>query len=341
MGKVIGFTFDLKSDAPLKAGDPVDANAEFDAPETVDAVRKAIESGGHTVVPIGNVRQLLARLPGLEVDAVFNICEGLCSRNREAQVPVILELFGVPYIGSDGLTMSLTLDKIMTKRVLMAEGIPTPRFIGINCLDDLIGLDHMRFPMIVKLRQEGSSKGLDDASVVHNRKELEKRAELLFERYKQSPLIIEEFIAGKEFTVPIIGNASALPLPAVQVEICNKLDLGEMIYTYERIFTSDLRYICPAQIEERFEKVLIDLAWRTYKAVGCLDFGRIDFRVDKDNNPYVLEINPLPSLSTEDVFELSPKAAGYGFNEIICKIIDVGLERLGIAVDTAASRCAI
>ena len=330
MGKVIGFTYDLKEDLPLKESDPVDGNAEFDAKETVDLIQSAIESAGHKVIPIGNVYNLLKMLPNLNVDFVFNICEGANFRNREAQVPVILETFNIPYIGADGLTMSLTLDKIMTKKVLNAEGIPTPKFLGIDKLDDLIDLDHMVFPMIVKLRQEGSSKGLDDSSVVHNRDELKKRTEFLWERYNKPPLVAEQFIAGSEFTVPIIGNDAPMYLPIVQVEICNKLDLGEMIYTFERISSPDLKYICPAKIDKSLEKKIIDLAWRTYKAVGCLDFGRVDFRVDKDNNPYVLEINPLPSLSLEDVFDISPNVAGYDFNKTINFIIDTGLKRLGL-----------
>lgn len=330
MSRIIGFTYDVRSDESLDDEKGLDYNAEFDAKETIDVIQSAIESGGHTVIPIGNVHSLLKQLPDLKVDVVFNICEGLHSRNREAQVPIILETYGIPYIGSDGLTMSLTLDKIMTKKVLIAEGIPTPRYIGIDTLDDLVDLDHMVFPMIVKLRQEGSSKGLDNTSVVHNHKELNKRAEYLWDRYAQSPLVVEQFIAGKELTVPIIGNDFPEPLPIVQVEICNTLDLGEMIYTFERINSPELRYVCPAKIDDQFAKKLIDLAWRTYKAVGCLDFGRVDFRVDSNNDPYVLEINPLPSLSIEDVFDLSPKAAGHDFNAAIQKIIDSGLKRLNL-----------
>ena len=325
----IGFTYDLKSDAPLCSHEPQDTNAEFDARETVDLIRKGIESGGYRVIPIGNVFNLLKAIPELDVDVIFNICEGLRYRNREAQVPIVLEMFDMPYIGSDGLTMSVTLDKAMTKKILLAQGIPTPRSMNIDSLDDVINLGRMSFPLIVKLRQEGSSMGLDNDSVVHTRKELERRVEYLWHQYNKRPMVVEQFIAGSEFTVPIIGNDAPVVLPTVQVEICNRLDLGEMIYTFERINSPELRYVCPAKITKRFERKLIDLAWRTYKAVGCLDFGRVDFRVDQDNNPYVLEINPLPSLSVEDVFDISPQAAGYDFSAVMRMIIDTGLKRLG------------
>jgi len=329
MSKIIGFTYDLKSDFPLKEGDPKDLNAEFDIEEVVNRIKLAIESYGHRVVLIGNVKKLLSMLPDLGVDIIFNICEGIGSRNREAQVPVILDTFGIPYIGSDGLTMSMALDKVMTKKILIGEGIPTPRYLGINNIDDIINLDHMGFPMIVKLRNEGTSKGLTDNSVVHNIEELKKQSEFLFDRYKNSALIIEKLISGSEFTVPIIGNSPIEVFLPVQCSIKGQLNLGEMIYTFERV-TSDLEYICPAQINKRLEKKLMDLALRTYKAVDCLDFGRVDFRVDQDGNPYVLEINPLPSLSVEDVFNISPKIAGYDFDKAVSKIVEAGLKRHGM-----------
>lgn len=332
MSKIIGFTYDLKSDLPIKEGDPPDLNAEFDSEMTRDLVKSAIEAAGHKVILIGNVKNLLKMLPDLKVDIIFNICEGLGSRNREAQVPIILEMYDIPYVGSDGLTMSLALDKILTKKVISTEGIPTPRYIGIDKLDDLVNLDHMRFPMIVKLRNEGTSKGLANESVVHSNKELEARAMYLFTRYNNPPLIAEELISGTEFTVPIIGNSHLEVLPLVQVSLNGKIDLGEMIYTFDRVSSDDtaLDYICPAKIDKQLEGKLIDLAVRTYRAVDCRDFGRVDFRVDRDSNPYVLEINPLPSLMSEDVFNLAPYVVGSDYNGAVKKIIDAALERYGL-----------
>ena len=142
--------------------------------------------------------------------------------------------------------------------------------------------------------------------------------------------IIEQFIAGSEFTVPIIGNDPEEVFPLVQISIKDKTDLEEMIYTFERVSSLDLKYVCPAKINKRLEKKLCDLALRTYRAVDCLDFGRVDFRVDKNNNPYVLEINPLPSLSVDDVFSLSPETVGCDFNKAVNKIIDAGLKRYNL-----------
>jgi len=327
MAKTIGFTYDLRTDLEIKEGEPVDLNAEFDTPETVNFIKAAVEAIGYKLVSIGNINNLLRMLPDLKTDIILNICEGFGSRNREAYVPILLEMLGIPYIGSDGLTMSIALDKIMTKKILIAEGIPTPRYIGIDKLDDLINLDHMKFPMIVKLRSEGTSKGMTDKSVVYNKKELEKQSEYMIDSYKNSPLIIEELISGTEFTVPLIGNDPVEVLPSVQVAIRDNVDLGDAIYTYEFVNLPGIQYLCPSKINKKLEDKLRTLALRTYKAVDCRDFGRVDFRVDKDNNPYVLEINPLPSLSDEDAFNLAPQAAGYDYNTALKKIIDAGLKR--------------
>jgi len=330
MAKTIGFTYDLRVASQLKRGDPIDLNAEFDSQRTVDFIKSAIEKTGYKVICIGGVNNLLKMLPNLKVDIIFNICEGTSSRNREAQVPILLELFGIPYIGSDGLTMSITLDKIIAKKVFIAEGIPTPRYTGIDSLDDLINLDHMKFPMIVKLRSEGASKGISDKSVVYNNKELETQIKYLFKTYRQSPLLIEELISGTEFTVPLIGNDPVEVLPAVQVAIRDNIDMGDSIYTFDFVDLPGLQYICPAKIDKGLENKLRDLALRTYKAVGCRDFGRVDFRVDRNNNPYVLEINPLPSLCDEDAYNIAPQVVGYDYNEAIKRIIDAGLKRYGL-----------
>lgn len=126
--KTVGLTYDLKTDYEFKEGDPEDANAEFDAPSTIDVIAKAIESCGFKVERIGNVTKLLEKMDHLDVDIVFNISEGVSGRNRESQVPILLEMIDKPFVGADALTLSLTLDKIMAKKIFIAEGIPTPVF---------------------------------------------------------------------------------------------------------------------------------------------------------------------------------------------------------------------
>jgi D-alanine-D-alanine ligase len=232
----------------------------------------------------------------------------------------------VPFVGADALTLSLTLDKIMAKKIFIAEGIPTPKFFEIKACDTLVNTDHFKFPLIVKPRFEGSSKGLSDASRVENMEELKKQVEYIISAYKQ-PALIEEFISGQEFTVAIIGNNPAQVLPIVQIKIDGRLKLNDKFYTFARITSDRLEYICPARINQRLKKKISELALKAYNAVECRDFGRVDFRVDNKGNPFVLEINPLPSLSTEDVFMVTAKEVGISYEEIIGKILNSALTR--------------
>lgn len=328
--KTVGLTYDLKTDYEFKAGDPPDANAEFDHPLTIGVIAKAIESQGFKTKKIGNVASLLEKIGDLGVDIVFNISEGMSGRNRESQVPVLLEMAGVPFVGSDALTLGLTLDKIMAKKVFVGEKISTPKFFEIKSVDSLPDTDHLKFPLIVKPRCEGSSKGLTENSRVENLEELRKQAEYVINNYKQSALV-EEFISGQEFTVAVIGNDPPEVMPIVQIKIDGKLQLKDRFYTFARITSDRLEYICPPRIPQELNKKISEMALRAYNAVECRDFGRVDFRVGADGTPYVLEINPLPSLSTADVFPVFAKQAGLTYEKVIGKIMESALKRYNLA----------
>ncbi|MBM3254628.1 MAG: ATP-grasp domain-containing protein [Candidatus Omnitrophica bacterium] len=325
---VVGLTYDLKEEYNFKKDDPPDANAEFDHRDTVESIKACLESAGHRVVKIGSVRNLIKRLNSLSVDIVFNIAEGACGRNRESEVPVILEMAGIPFVGSDGLTLAITLDKVISKKIFISENIPNPAYFEISDSFSLNGIKP-HFPLIVKPRFEGSSKGLNEKSVVRDLKSLKRQAMWINRVYRQSALV-ERFIEGSEFTVAVIGNENPQALPVVQIRIDRKTSMGALFYTFSRIHSNSLDYICPAQITKRFEDKLKEIAIRTYRAVECRDFGRIDIRVDKDNNPYVLEINPLPSLSREDVFMPIAKYLGISFEEMILKILKQAVDRYGL-----------
>lgn len=326
--KRVGLTYDLRTDYIFKPGDPPDINAEFDHPATVDAITTAIESGGHTVVKIGNVNSLLGNLDNLNVDIVFNLCEGMHGRNRESQVPMLLELKGIPFVGADALSLGITLDKVITKKILKVHNIPTPDYIEIRNPKNLNGLC-LNFPLIVKPRFEGSSKGLNDDSLVKDVEELRRQSKWIIENYKQ-PALVEEFIAGEEFTIGIIGNENPRALPVVQVEIEGSLSLDNLFYTFAMIHSDSVRYVCPAHVSKEIQKQLQDLAIATYQATECRDFGRVDIRLDGKGHPYVLEINPLPSLSLEDVFDVVAKFLGVGYNRVLLDILDVAIKRYNL-----------
>lgn len=326
--KRVGLTYDLRTDYIFKPGDPPDINAEFDHPGTIDVIADAIESGGHTIVKIGNVDDLLENLDGLNVDIVFNLCEGMHGRNRESQVPMLLELKGIPFVGADALALGITLDKIITKKILKAHNIPTPDYIEIRSLQNLNGLC-LNFPLIVKPRFEGSSKGLNDNSLVKDKTGLRRQSKWVIDKYKQSALV-EEFIAGEEFTIGIIGNENPRALPVVQVEIEGRLDLDNLFYTFAMIHSDGIGYVCPTPAPKRVQRGLQDLAIATYQATECRDFGRVDIRLDGKGRPYVLEINPLPSLSTEDVFGVVANYLGVGYNRIVLDVLDAAIKRYNL-----------
>jgi D-alanine-D-alanine ligase len=330
MKRRIGFTYDLKTDYGAGAGLPEDALAEFDREETIAEVEAAIASGGHEVVRIGHARNLLSRINALGVDIVFNICEGMEGRNRESEVPTILDLYKIPFVGSDGLTLGLTLDKAMTKKAFAADGVPTPKYFVADARMKWANRDSMKFPFIVKPRHEGSSKGISEDSIVSDEKALKKQVEAIANLYRQ-PALVEEFVYGSEFTVLVIGNQNPQALPPVQISITGRLVAGELVYTSRRLEGTDIEYVCPPKISKALEKIIGKVAVQAYKSVDCRDFGRVDLRVDKKGRPYVLEVNPLPSLSREDVFPLVARAAGMTYNQLVTKIIHIALKRYGLA----------
>ncbi len=325
----VGFTYDLKSDHIKNDNLVNDALAELDVEETIDDIARVIESGGHKVVRIGHVRNLLKHLPDVGADIIINICEGLVGRNRESEVPILLDIFRLPYVGSDGLTLGLTLDKVLAKKAFIAEGIPTPKYFVADADSKNLKTGGLKFPMIVKPRHEGSSKGISEDSVVRDKKALMKQIEYIINAYGQ-PALVEEFISGQEFTVLVIGNKKPQALTPVHISILGKLDIGDLIYTSRRLEGTDIQYICPPKISKKLDRKLRELAIKAYKSVDCRDFARVDFRVDKKLRPYVLEINPLPSLSVEDVFPLIAKAEGMTFEELILKVIDIARQRCGL-----------
>ena len=332
MKKIIGLTYDLKENWKLNPGDPEDLNAEHDSGPTVDEIARAFEKDGHVVKRIGNAENLLRNIPDLGVDVVFNIAEGRFGRNRESQIPLLLEMHGIPFVGADALTLGVTLDKIIAKKCFIADGIPTPRYFEAFSTDNLKTLNTIGFPLMVKPRFEGTSKGLTENSRVTDFEGLKYQVGLINKKYRQSALV-EEFIRGSEYTVGVIGNGHAEAMPVVQVNIDGKHKLGDVFFTSVRVTKQKdtVDYVCPAQIPEQLSRTMRELAIKAYKSVDCRDFGRVDFRVDEKGSPYVLEINPLPSLSTEDAFFFIAKAIGINYEEIINKILNAGLARLGLS----------
>lgn len=334
MGYRVGLTYNIKSDYILGPDDPPDANAEFDHESTIVVIEGALRAAGHDAVRIGGARQVLERLELVKsLDIVFNIAEGFEGRNRESQVPILLEMLRIPFVGADGLTLGLTLDKVLTKKVLIAEGIPTPRYAEIHDPGRLPDIT-LTYPLIVKLRCEGSSKGLSERSLVTTADELAQQVQWLAKTYPGSSIFLEEFIEGSEFTVALIGNDSPQAYSVCQILLDGQRELGRKFFTFAYL-RSGSDYLCPAPIPESLARQMQELALRTYRAVDCRDFGRVDFRVDRQGRPYVLEINPLPSLSTEDVFMYVAKHEGIPYAAMLNQIFTIALARYDMPVTSS------
>jgi len=326
----VGITYNLRKDFSPAEGRPIDALEEFDSEETIDAIQRVLQGEGHTVVKLGGGPGLIDRMRKTPVDMVFNIAEGQGGRNREAHIPALLEFLGIPYTGSDPLTLSLTLDKSAAKRVLMSEGIPTPRFRKVEKSQDLEGID-LPYPLFVKLCYEGSSKGVRLDSKVRDPGSLKERTEWLLRIYG-SPVLVEEFIQGPEFTVGILGNETPSVLGVMQIEI-KGVPSSEAIYSLEikREWEEKVQYLCPPPVDASLLQRIEQVALRSYRVLECRDVSRVDIRVGADGEAYFLEINPLPGLSP--VYGDLPIIAnrmGWTYDRLVQTIFHHALTRYGL-----------
>lgn len=324
----IGFAYDLETEYELKADDPPDAKSEFDTQETINLIVRSLHELGFRVIRIGNYFHVLKNIKRIKntVDLVFNLTEGISGRNREGQVPTVLESFCIPFVGSDALTMNMSLDKVMTKKALIANNIPTAHYISIHSASDIENLGDLRFPLFVKPRWEGSSKGITKNSRVNNLEELTQQTLYIIHTYKQ-PALVEEFIRGNEYTVPLIGNQNVTTLPIIQISVNNKTQLRDNFYLNDYIDTDEVTYLVANPIEPKLRKRIESLAIKAYKSIDCCDYARVDFRVDEKGAPFVLEINPIPALHKSDAFCVAAYACGLDHKGLIGKIVDAALSR--------------
>ena len=315
----LGLTYDLQTD-------PADwRQAEFDPPATVDALQRALESLGHHVTRLGSALDLVqgGRERCCDVDLVFNIAEGLSGRCREAWAPMVLDLFRIPYVGSDPLALAAGLDKVMTKRLAAAQGLRTPAWLCVDDPRELPASLPLRFPAIVKPRYEGSGIGIDPAAVVRGREALEARVRWALERFAQ-PVLVEEFIAHGELTVFVIGNDPPRALPAIQ----RPLDPSSRLSCHVAGGAGQGTPLSPLELDERLDREAQAAALALFGALSCRDMARVDFRVDEAGRVYVLEINPLPSFDPEGAIGLLAEHLGGTYTGLIGEILDAALTRL-------------
>jgi D-alanine-D-alanine ligase len=292
----VGFTFNVKRIKPTADGQQ-DTEAEYDSPTTLQAIREAIASHGHEVIDLEASPDLPMLLSTTPVDIVFNIAEGFRGRNRESQVPALLELLDIPYTGSDPATLSLALDKALAKKVVRAAGIETPNFQQMTTGRERLDKRFTRWPLMVKPVAEGSSKGVVKKSVCFSEAELREVVKEMLDRYQQ-PALVEEYIGGREFTVGLLGERRPMVLPPMEIVFTDKSDKTPIYKFEDKLEANDrIRYEVPAKLDPGPLERLKAAARGAFMALGCRDVARIDFRMDEAGRIYFLECNPLPGLT--------------------------------------------
>jgi D-alanine-D-alanine ligase len=281
-----------------------------------------------------DIKRLIKFLEETKIDLIFNLCESLKGQAiHEMHVAGIYELLGVSYTGAATLSLGTCLNKVRTKVLLAAQGIPTARHTMYKAAE-IINLDdlHLSFPMIVKPSREDASIGIDNSSVVRTLEALRQRVSFILKTYNQ-PALVEEYIEGRELNVSIIGNEQPLILPI------SEIDFSKLPSDFPKIVTYNAKWVegtaefvgtvgtCPAKLPVEIEQRVRAIALQAYKVMEIRDYARVDIRLDAANTPYVLEVNPNPDISRDAGFARSARTAGLTWEDMLEKIIETALER--------------
>lgn len=305
-----------------------DLAEEFDQPETIKAIREVLASEGYEVFLLGGDCGTIEKIERFGIEFVFNLAEGFHGRSRESQVPALLEMMEIPYSGSDPVGLGIALDKAIAKRIAISLGIRTPGFWIFEEAGPIKEIPD-RFPLFVKPLWEGSSKGIRRSSRVEERVSLEKEIDRLFENYPGVPVLVEEYIPGREFTVGVLGNAPPEILGVMEITFRDSTQ-KDFCYSLEvkRNWKEEVDYHFPTALEAPTRENIETATLRLFKAFGLRDVARFDFRVNHEGEFYFLEANPLPGLSPEsgDLVILAGKK-GWSYRELILKITDAAWKR--------------
>jgi len=308
--------------------------AEYDSDNTIRAICDSLEKMGHSVriVEAGSDAYASFNDGKSKTDLVFNIAEGLPGECRESQIPAILDIYDIPHTGPGIRATAICMNKHVTKLILKANGIPTPKWTLYP--SDSFSAEELSFPFVLKPAREGSSIGITgESSLARNHGDMLEKAADLHDKYSQH-ILIEEFLPGAEITVGIFGNSSleVLPLLEIYTEMYPPSCLNMATADAKTIFESDDFSGPPRDLSPATVKLIEDMARRTYRMLGCRDFGRVDFRLDAGGVPNVMEVNPIPGINPEieevSYFTKICRMAGMTYDQMISKIVDETMERL-------------
>lgn len=330
-GARIGIIFNLKKGA---AGPVEDMEAEYDNIDTVYAIQAALERAGLTALLFEAGPALADQLRDVKPDMAFNIAEGFSGRGREAQIPALLNILGIPFTGSDETTLCIALDKALTKRLVSSFHVRTPHY-ALLTPGQPIHAAGLTFPVIVKPNAEGSSKGISDISVVNSPAELKAVVGRSFELYHED-MLAEEYIHGREFTVGLLGNGKETKVFHPMEIIYRRPTQGDYaVYSYgvKKDYQNCVDYQCPADLTPQQEADMVKAARKVYDLLGCRDFGRADFRMSPDGRIWFIEINPLPGLAPG--YSDYPMLAGFcgtDYDELVLSVLKAGAQRCGVTL---------
>jgi len=310
---------------------------EYDPPHTIELIKHGILTTGHEYIFIEADENFVENLKALKPDLVFNRAEGLRGDSRESHVPAILEMLGIPYVGSNVLTTAIGLNKAWAKKVLLYHGISTPKFYV--CKSDQEA-ERIRggFPYILKPNEEGSSMGITEENLVHDKTQLRTRLKQMIEEHQQ-PILIEQFIQGREFSTGLLGRPGQNPevLSILEIDFSKFPEVGGVFGQRAKTVLDSLdHYICPAQIPKNLRKLLERISIDVWYALDVKDFARIDFRMNGQEKLFFLEINPLPGMdfdTEENDLSFYPYMAmksGYTYDELIRRLLESACARYGL-----------
>jgi D-alanine-D-alanine ligase len=279
-------------------------------------VLKALQSKGVDAHAFDPAERSLAELAAEEFDRVFIALHGRYGEDGTLQG--VLEQLGIPYTGSGVMASSIGMDKVMTKRIWINHGLPTPRFMALDSKDtsdeELQKLvADLGLPLMLKAPHEGSTIGISKVIAA-----ADMHAGFANCAKYDDIVLAEEFITGRELTVPVLGkgrNARALPIVEIRAPEGN--------YDYQnKYFSDDTKYLCPAPLDAELTQRIQSLAVRAFNAIGSAGWARVDFMLRAaDNEPFLLEINTSPGMTGHSLVPMSAKAAGLSYEDLCVEIL--------------------
>lgn len=270
-----------------------------------------------TIIPLQrSMFTFLRRLKELNVEVVVNLCEGFFGNPQwEANVAAVMEMLHIPFTGNGSRTLALCQDKHQAKAILSSFNLPVAASQLITSAEEMVDL---KFPVIVKPNSEDASIGVHPESVVHDQASLAARVEKIVKTYNQ-PAIVEEYIDGREFNVAVLEDGEPRALPVSEIDFSKMPEGYPHICSYEAKWYPDhILYkstppVCPAPIKKDLSHKLQDLAVSAFKAMGCRDYARVDFRMNQQGEVFILEVNPNPDISLDAGYARALKAAGIDY----------------------------